>query len=896
RTGYRFAGWATTENGEVDYSDGVSVINLTQENGGTVILYAQWIEENYTISFNSNGGSAVTDMTNVHYGDAISAPISPTRNGYVFSGWYKDSMLEMKYEFNEMPAESFTLYAKWVCIDYNISYELNGGTNHENNLGVYTIETQNISLGNPKRDYYTFDGWYTDKEFKNKISGTAVPKGSTGYKTFYAKWNAISYNITYGNLNGVEHNNQTNYTIESKITLNSPSNRLGYTFDGWYDNAEFSGTEVTTIELGNSSDKSFYAKWRVDSYEIKYDLNGGDNSGNPLSYNIESASITLTAPTRSGYNFDGWYTDSGFVNKVNGVAIDGGSTGVKTFYAKWLAISYNIQYLLDSGTNSNNNPISYTIETSTIILENPTRTGYTFLGWFDNSSGTSMQITNIMKGSMGNKTLQAKWKLEEYTITYNLNGGTNGANPTGYTVESQTIALSNPTKGTDDAFGGWYLNSSFTGEAITNITQGSTGNVTLFAKWNNFGRFNVVNNSNNTFTINRKSGTDGVQTVYYRTNNGSAIGGTHFTHANASVTFANGETTKTVIITEQLVTTQYNGNVATSYSNADRVYFFDIYKVDGGGKLDITTRATRTMVKDNNFTVDDMYSDYRVIASKLGQNMRIYESSGGGFAGTVSTGLSSNVLNNGAFNSYLQNYINNTASGMKIQLRNFAGKDDGWRMWRYVLFNNHINNVSFNSNKNSAIIPNVPDGTKHALVYGITVDKNNTDTYSVSLPGNTGAITASGTSYGVSINDFKRAPGQDTGDYVLYGLNETCGISVGAYNSASADSSWYFKGASLFAAPKDIKEPTNIGIAPMASQTYNKGDEVTVSLVFDEIVCLVDGVSIKTMLSDKEFTLVGGAGTNVLYFKGTVTNINSSAPTMNDVSIIGGENIKDLSN
>lgn len=110
---------------------------------------------------------------------------------------------------------------------------------------------------------------------------------------------------------------------------------------------------------------------------------------------------------------------------------------------------------------------------------------------------------------------------------------------------------------------------------------------------------------------------------------------------------------------------------------------------------------------------------------------------------------------------------------MKVKLGNFTGKDDGWRMWRFVLFNTTTGNVSFSSSK-TANVPNLPANTKCALVYGITADKNNTDNYSVQLPGTTGSIAASGTNNTVSINSVMWASGQDAGDYVLYNLNETC--------------------------------------------------------------------------------------------------------------------------
>lgn len=125
----------------------------------------------------------------------------------------------------------------------------------------------------------------------------------------------------------------------------------------------------------------------------------------------------------------------------------------------------------------------------------------------------------------------------------------------------------------------------------------------------NYGVFRVTNSGKNVFTIERTGGTDGAQTVYYRTVNGSAVGGTHFTHAAGSVTFAKGESKKTVTVTEKAVTAAFQkagaAYPATAYSNGDRTYQMEIYRVDGGAIIDGNgNRATRTMAKSSSYTID----------------------------------------------------------------------------------------------------------------------------------------------------------------------------------------------------------------------------------------------------------------------------------------------------
>lgn len=140
-----------------------------------------------------------------------------------------------------------------------------------------------------------------------------------------------------------------------------------------------------------------------------------------------------------------------------------------------------------------------------------------------------------------------------------------------------------------------------------------------------YGSFSVTNNCSNTFTITRSGGTDGEQTVYYRTVNGSAVGGTHFEHKYGTLTFADGSSaSQSVTVTEHDVTSTYDGSAATAYSNADRTYSLEIYQVVGGAGIGTGT-VTRMM---------DMDSDYDV-------NRSVYETEK---SRTVSTGNGNNYV------------------------------------------------------------------------------------------------------------------------------------------------------------------------------------------------------------------------------------------------------------
>ena len=365
--------------------------------------------------------------------------------------------------------------------EYAITYHLNGGTNDSINPASYNAETLPIILEAAERTGCTFKGWYDNAACSGKKVKQIV-KGSTGNKALWAKWEALTYSITY-NLNGGSHSgNPANYTIETETIILQDASKASYTFAGWYDNAACSGSPVTHIGKGSTGNKTFWAKWEAVTYTITYHLNNGSNhADNPENYTIETEMITLKDASKANYTFAGWY-DNAACSGSPVTHIGKGSTGNKTFWAKWEARSYTITYNLNGGTNNNGNPATYTVETETILLKAAERTGATFMGWYDNEGYTGSAVSEITKGSTGNKEFWAKWEVITYNIVYNLNGGSHSGNPVSYNVETETITLKDASKA-NDIFAGWYDNAECSGSPVTQIAKGSSGNKELYAKF-----------------------------------------------------------------------------------------------------------------------------------------------------------------------------------------------------------------------------------------------------------------------------------------------------------------------------------------------------------------------------------------------------------------------------
>ena len=443
----------------------------------------------YSITYNLNGGTNNNSNPRTYTRHSKTITLQkPVREGYTFKGWYSDEEFTQKVTKIKLGSTGqVVLYAKWKVKTYDITYKLSGGKNNRKNPADYKITTETIELKKPKKKGYTFKGWYSDREFDKKV--TEIKKGSTGDLTLYAKWNAKEYDINY-ELDGGKNSssNPESYTVESSsIVLSSPK-KTGYSFAGWYSNDQYS-KRVTEIKSGSTGDKRLFAKWDIIKYDIAFDGNGSTggsmNAQGDCKYGSEY-SLSQNVFQRTGYTFTGWNTKAdgtgtAYADKatVSNLA-DSNGTSV-TLYAQWKLNSYSITYYLNGGVNSSENPTAYAITTGIITLKDPTRTGYTFGGWYSDANFIT-RVTVINAGSTGNRVLYAKWTPVTYSITYKLNGGTNNSmNPSGYNVTTSTIELQKPTRN-GYTFKGWYRDKEYT-QKVTKIKKGSTGNKTFYAKW-----------------------------------------------------------------------------------------------------------------------------------------------------------------------------------------------------------------------------------------------------------------------------------------------------------------------------------------------------------------------------------------------------------------------------
>jgi len=414
-----FTGWAYVSRtlGEEDDPDDYTLDLKEIDVKGNVVLKAVWTAvETYTVTFDANNhGKTKVSYVKVGKKEYTTKPADPEADdGYVFGGWcLNQAPCKDTFDFDTTKiTQSINLVAAWSLDVFDITYETFGGANHEENITMYTIETETFSFKTPTKDGFDFENWYYNYEddvYSNKA--TQITKGMTGDKTLYAKWNKKKYIITYlaGN-DGHGTINPDTLFHGGAITLKNSGDfiRKGYEQTAW-----ITENETQTFNLGaeyrTNAAITLYPKWKIIDYNITYILNAENainNKDNKKTYKV-TQNVTLKPPTRTGYTFGGWF-DNEDLSGEPVTMIKQGSTGDKIFYAKWTPITYTITYVIDGEENAIEAG-SFTVE-GAVTLPTPTKDQYTFDGWYETDALTGDKVTGFDAGTYKtDKTFYAKW-------------------------------------------------------------------------------------------------------------------------------------------------------------------------------------------------------------------------------------------------------------------------------------------------------------------------------------------------------------------------------------------------------------------------------------------------------------------------------------------------------
>ena len=340
----------------------------------------------------------------------------------------------------------------------------------------YTVESEAFLLPTPVRTGYIFLGW-TGEGITEPQKAMEIPQGSTGDRTYTANWQVIEYTIITLLEGGNAGSSEVYfYTVEQTVTLPTPT-RTGYTFLGWTGEGITTPQPNVTIPKGSTGDKTYIENWELTEYNITMDLSGGSGQEKVV-YTMTDEDFELPTPTRNGYEFVGW-TGEDITTPQTSVKIPKGSTGNKAYTANWKVIEYTIT--LDTNGGPVVSPIKYTVEDS-FTLPYPLRPGYEFVGWTLDGSGMLPAMPLIIYyGTTGNLRYKAEWRLAEYTITMDLDGGS-GQEKMVYTMTDEEFELPTPTRNGYE-FVGWTGERITTPQTSVKIPKGSTGNKAYTANW-----------------------------------------------------------------------------------------------------------------------------------------------------------------------------------------------------------------------------------------------------------------------------------------------------------------------------------------------------------------------------------------------------------------------------
>ena len=430
----------------------------------------------YTVTLDTAGGDPIRPIQYTVESEAFLLP-TPVRTGYIFLGWTGEGITEPQKAM-EIPQGSTgdrTYTANWQVIEYTIITLLEGGNAGSSQVYFYTVE-QTVTLPTPTRTGYTFLGW-TGEGITTPQPNVTIPKGSTGDKTYIENWKLTEYNIAM-DLNGGSGQEKVVYTMtDEDFELPTPT-RNGYEFVGWTGEGITTPQTQVIIPTGSTGNKAYTANWKVIEYTIILDTNGGPVVS-PIKYTVEDT-FTLPYILRPGYEFAGWTLDGSGMLPFTPLIIYPGTTGDLHYKAEWRLAEYTITMDLDGG--SGQEKVVYTITDEEFELPTPTRNGYEFVGWTGERITTPRTSVRIPKGSTGNKAYTANWKVIEYTITLDTNGGPAMASIR-YTVE-ESVTLRIPPDRPGYEFSGWVLDGSgqFPSTPMI-IPKGSTGDRLYKAEW-----------------------------------------------------------------------------------------------------------------------------------------------------------------------------------------------------------------------------------------------------------------------------------------------------------------------------------------------------------------------------------------------------------------------------
>ena len=515
RYGYLFAGWYEDENATGARLDSNGEYTPTAD----ITLYAKWIIDGentktltYTVEYYKDNVLADSDETSITVqvleDDTLTVNKAAINTTNKYEGYVLDSV-----EPDPIPDTINT--GSTIKVKYVKRTDLTGTINHYLTKSDGTNATLKEST---PLSGLTFNDLLTGENYKKTYAGytyyssnpatinVAVAASSNVINLYYKANTNTQYVVNHWlqklTGNSTMHDD-TNYTLEDTETLTGESGTQVTPATIGYTGFTAPATETVTIAGDGSTIVDYY--YTRNSYQVTLNKGNGISSVTGAGTYLYEAEVTIDAVVKAGYTWNNWTGDKESTTQTYTFTMPASSIENT---ANATIDTYTITYNLDGGTVSEDNPTSYNVETPTFNLHNPTKTGYTFIGWTGSNGDTPEIVVTIAKGSTGDKTYTANFSANTYTITYNGNEATEGSTASSshtydqaknlttngyerkYTITySYKYETPNTTKTVEYSFNSWNDVQGGTGNAYTdeqsviNLVSTNNGNKTLYAQW-----------------------------------------------------------------------------------------------------------------------------------------------------------------------------------------------------------------------------------------------------------------------------------------------------------------------------------------------------------------------------------------------------------------------------
>lgn len=456
RENYEFAYWhlLSEPNKEFDFDETPIKTAVT--------LYAKWTQTSAVVSFNSRGGSAVASQTVAIGGKATKPETIPTRQGYIFTQWCSNFAATIAFNFETPINADTTLYAAWERVTaLSVDFESNGGS---------AVESQSVERGGkvlypvtPTKENYVFAGWFTDEELTEEYD---FSQEVTSSFTLYAKWTHSYCDVVFDAKGGSPAETQK-VVIGGKAAKPEDPAKEGYTFAFWC--SDSGATNEFDFNTPINADTTLYARWVLNEYTVAFNSNGG-SAVESQTVSHGGLAVFPAMPEKEGYSFYKW-CDKYLENEFDF------STPIErdmTLFARWFGNSYQFTFESNGGTAIEPQTVENGKQAQRVV---PAKEHNTFVGWHSDEELT--KEFDFSTPIEHDTTVWAKWKVDQFTATFESNGGS--------AVDAQTVdygtALTrpqNPTKA-GKSFAGWHSDSELTQEY--DFSAPVTQDITLYAKW-----------------------------------------------------------------------------------------------------------------------------------------------------------------------------------------------------------------------------------------------------------------------------------------------------------------------------------------------------------------------------------------------------------------------------